>query len=90
MGFREAASVTVPDADGETYVVISMQPLTAMRNGRITRYRHVLINGLTVSLRMQKATLRETSRPLRELKFFKISHHDQQSPLRRSREASLR
>jgi hypothetical protein len=36
MGFFETASITVPDAAGETYVVVSMQPLSDMRNGRAT------------------------------------------------------
>jgi hypothetical protein len=51
MGFSEAASITVPDAEGETYVVISMQPLSDIRNGRATAYRHCLMCGLTVKLR---------------------------------------
>src|SRR4029077_20426033 len=51
MGFSEAASITVPDAEGETYMVISMQPLSDMRNGRATAYRHCLMCGLTVKLR---------------------------------------
>jgi hypothetical protein len=34
MGFLVAASTTVPDAEGETYVVISMQPLSDIRNER--------------------------------------------------------
>src|SRR5580658_1561195 len=48
MGFCEAASITVPDTEGETYVVVSMQPLSEIRNGRATAYRHVLICDLTV------------------------------------------
>ncbi len=40
--------MTVPDAEGETYVVISMQPLSDIRNGRPTAYRHLLMCGLTV------------------------------------------
>ena len=51
MGFLEVASITVPDAAGETYVVISMQPLSDIRNGRATVYRHFLMCGLTVKLR---------------------------------------
>ena len=51
MGFSEAASITVPDAEGETYVVISIQPLSDIRNGRATVYRHFLMCGLTVKLR---------------------------------------
>jgi hypothetical protein len=34
MGFLVAASTTVPDAEGETYVVISMQPLSNVRSER--------------------------------------------------------
>ena len=48
MGFCEAASITVPDTESETYVVISMQPLSEIRNGRATAYRHLLICDLTV------------------------------------------
>ena len=51
MGFLEVASITVPDAAGETYVVISIQPLSDIRNGRATVYRHFLMCGLTVKLR---------------------------------------
>ena len=51
MGFLEAASITVPDAAGETYVVISMQPLSDIRNGRATVWRHFPMCGLTVKLR---------------------------------------
>jgi hypothetical protein len=36
MGFLEVASITVPDAAGETYVVVSMQPLSEIRSGRAT------------------------------------------------------
>ena len=50
MGFLEVASITVPDAAGETYVVISIQPLSDIRNGRATVYRHFLMCGLTMSL----------------------------------------
>ena len=50
MGFLVAASTTVPDAEGETYVVISMQPLSDIRNERATAYRHLLMCGLTVKL----------------------------------------
>src|SRR3984885_1283261 len=50
MGFCEAASITVPDTEGETYVVVSMQPLSEIRNGRATAYRHVLICALTVKV----------------------------------------
>jgi hypothetical protein len=50
MGFLEAASITVPDADGETYVVISMQPLSDIRSGKATAYRHLLMCDLTVKL----------------------------------------
>ena len=56
MGFSEAASITVPDAEGETYVVISMQPLSDIRNGRATAYRHCLMCGLTVKLRGRTTT----------------------------------
>jgi hypothetical protein len=56
MGFSEAASITVPDAEGETYVVISMQPLSDIRNGRATAYRHCLMCGLTVKLRGRTIT----------------------------------
>jgi len=56
MGFSEAASITVPDAEGETYVVISMQPLSDIRNGRATAYRHCLMCGLTVKLRGRAPT----------------------------------
>src|SRR5215472_16529397 len=48
MGFLVVASTTVPDAAGETYVVISMQPLSEIRNGRATMYRHLPMGGLTV------------------------------------------
>ena len=51
MGFLVVASITVPDAAGETYVVISIQPLSDIRNGRATMYRHFLMCGLTVELR---------------------------------------
>src|SRR4029077_9056502 len=51
MGFLETASITLPDAEGETYVVISMQPLSDIRNGRATVYRHFLMCGLPVKLR---------------------------------------
>jgi len=51
MGFLVAASITVPDAAGETYVVISMQPLSEIRNGRATMCRHLPMCGLTVKLR---------------------------------------
>jgi hypothetical protein len=47
MGFSETASITFPDAEGETYVVISMQPLNGMRNGRATVYRQFLMCSLT-------------------------------------------
>src|SRR5215472_7759886 len=47
MGFLEVASITVPDAAGETYVVISMQPLNEIRNGRATVCRHLPMCGLT-------------------------------------------
>ena len=57
MGFLEAASITVPDAEGDTYVVISMQPLSDIRNGRATVYRHLLMCGLTVKLRGRVTTL---------------------------------
>src|SRR5215467_1944634 len=50
MGFLEVASITVPDAAGETYVVISMQPLSDTRNGRATVCRHFPTCGLTVKL----------------------------------------
>src|SRR4029077_16505167 len=56
MGFLEAASITVPDAEGERYVVISMQPLSDIRNGRATVYRHFLMCGLTVKLRGRTTT----------------------------------
>jgi len=51
MGFLEVASITVPDAAGETYVVISMQPLSEIRNGRATMWRHLPMCGLRVKLR---------------------------------------
>ena len=51
MGFLVVASITVPDAAGETYVVISMQPLSEIRNARATTCRHLLMCGLTVKLR---------------------------------------
>src|SRR5215472_10348940 len=47
MGFWVAASITVPDAAGEIYVVISMQPLSEMRNGRATMCRQLPMCGLT-------------------------------------------
>ena len=50
MGLLEAASTTVPDAAGETYVVISMQPLSDIRSGRAALYRHFLMRRLTVKL----------------------------------------
>ena len=56
MAFSEAASITVPDAEGETYVVISMQPLSDVRNGRATAYRQCLMCGLTVKLRGRTTT----------------------------------
>src|SRR5580658_1943423 len=51
MGFVVAASTTVPDAEGETYVVISMQPLSDIRNERDSVWRHLVMCGLTVKLR---------------------------------------
>jgi hypothetical protein len=57
MGFLEVASITVPDAAGETYVVISIQPLSDIRNGRATVYCHFLMSGLTVKLRGRTTTL---------------------------------
>src|SRR5215472_9488410 len=47
MGFWVAASITVPDAAGETYVVISMQPLREMRSGRATMCHHLPMCGPT-------------------------------------------
>ncbi len=35
--------MTVPDADGETYVVISMQPLSDMTNGSAATHRQLLM-----------------------------------------------
>ena len=50
MGLLEAASITVPDAAGETYVVISMQPLSDISNRRATVRCHFPMCGLTVKL----------------------------------------
>ncbi len=35
--------MTVPDADGETYVVISMQPLSDMKNRSAATHRQLLM-----------------------------------------------
>ena len=51
MGFLVVASITVPDAAGETYVVVSMQPLSEMSSARPTTCRLLLMCGLTVTLR---------------------------------------
>jgi hypothetical protein len=66
-----AASTTVPDAEGETYVVISMQPLSDIRNERDSVERHLVMCGLTVKLsgRLPPSTKRDAritiSRPQR-------------------------
>jgi hypothetical protein len=51
MGFLDAASTTIPDAEGETYVVISMQALSDIRKGSDTVYRHLFMCGLIVKSR---------------------------------------
>jgi hypothetical protein len=48
MGFLVAASTTVPDAEGATYVVISMQPLSDIRSERDSMWRNLLMCVLTV------------------------------------------
>src|SRR5215469_11212514 len=58
MGFLEVASITVPDAPGETYVVISMQPLNEITSGRATVCRHLPMCGLTVKLSGRPEVLR--------------------------------
>ena len=37
--------MTVPDAEGETYVVISMQPLSDMTNGSTATHRQLFMCG---------------------------------------------
>src|ERR1700683_8489 len=60
MGFVVAASPTVPDAEGETYVVISMQPLSDIRNERDSVWRHLVMCGLTMRLSDAGLRCRET------------------------------
>src|SRR5215472_7668052 len=62
MGFLEVASITVPDAAGETYVVISMQPLSKIRNGRATECRHLPMCGLTMYMRRKCPITSRTTR----------------------------
>ena len=40
----------VPEAEGDTYVVISMQPLSVIRNGTATAYHRLIMCGLAVQL----------------------------------------
>ena len=60
MGFLETASITVPDAEGETYVVISMQPPSDIRTESATVCRHFPMRGLT-----EKMQGRPEVRPMR-------------------------